>query len=322
MSILSRHVKIGLYAIDAWPGVSSSGLFFLVMAYMTFSLIFQILNTTEMITQLDLLMNNLQTTMPVILVVLKLSVFRVKCRSARLIIADMLSDWKCINETKERKVMMKNAKIAFYLSSTIAICYNGLILSYLLKAILAYETENIYDRKYVMQATFPINAKSSPVFEMLCLFQFTVSVFAANGHAILEGLLTTSVLHANTKAFGVCQEITKFAKSCEANKSRKNIVEAKRRLIKRHLYFINFAEKIQETYAYISFFHLFLMTLINCIVGYMFINLTINKDNISALLLCIAYMFTALSAVGSYCIAGEYLMSQANIFRFFAYFLK
>ncbi|OXU31131.1 hypothetical protein TSAR_010114 [Trichomalopsis sarcophagae] len=296
MSILSRHVRIGLYAIDAWPGVSSSGLYFLVMAYMTFSLIFQILNTTEVITQLDLLMNNLQTTMPVILVVLKLFVFRVKCRSARLLIADMLSDWKCINETKERKVMMKNAKIAFHLSSTIAICYNGLILSYLLKAILAYKTENIYDRKYVMQATFPINAKRSPVFEMLCLFQFTVSVFAANGHAILEGLLTTSVLHANTKAFGVCQEITKFAESCEANKSRKNIVEAKRRLIKRHLYFINFAEKIQETYAYISFFNLFLMTLINCIVGYMFINLTIKKDNISSLLLCIAYMFTALSA--------------------------
>ena len=105
----------------------------------------------------------------------------------------MLEDWKSEKEVVERQVMMQNTKLGVYLSNAIAVCYNGLIISYLVLAILSYNAESIYDRQFVMQAAFPREAKKSPIFEILCLVQFTVTFFGANGHAVLEGLLTVSV---------------------------------------------------------------------------------------------------------------------------------
>lgn len=80
MSTINGHVKIGLCMIGAWPGVSSSKFLFVVIGSLILSLIFQIWNTIEVVHQLNLLMDNLGTTMPVLLSLLKLSMFRLKYR--------------------------------------------------------------------------------------------------------------------------------------------------------------------------------------------------------------------------------------------------
>ena len=102
---------------------------------------------------------------------------------------------------------MRNTKLGVYLSNAIAVCYNSLITSYLVLAILSYNTESIHDRQFVMQAAFPEEAKRSPMFEILCLVQFIVAFFVANCHAVLEGLLTVSV----------CKEYLKFTVACKIN---------------------------------------------------------------------------------------------------------
>lgn len=78
MSIIMKNVKLGLNIIGAWPGVTASKFFFVVFGMFIISLIFQIWNTVAVVRELDLLMNNLGTTMPLTSVVLKLSAFRLK----------------------------------------------------------------------------------------------------------------------------------------------------------------------------------------------------------------------------------------------------
>lgn len=105
----------------------------------------------------------------------------------------MLEDWKNRNELSEHEVMMKNRKVAVYLSSAIAVCYNGLVMSYLVISVMSYNAESVSSRQFVMQATFPSNAKRSPIFEILCIFQLIVAFLCTNSHATIEGLLTISV---------------------------------------------------------------------------------------------------------------------------------
>lgn len=109
----------------------------------------------------------------------------------------MLEDWKDVREPAEERVMIKNRRIAVYLSNAITVCYNGLIVSYLVISIMSYNAESINDRQFVMQATFPINAKRSPIFEIVCVLQFIVTIFGTNGHAVMEGLLTISACKFN-----------------------------------------------------------------------------------------------------------------------------
>lgn len=43
---------------------------------------------------------------------------------------------------------------------------------------------------------------------------------------------------------------------------------------------------------------------------------SLNQDNIFTFLMCVAYMLTALAAVASYCVAGEYITSQVTMIDF------
>lgn len=78
MNIIIRPVRIGLAGIGAWPGFNSSKLLFVLFGAILSSLTFQLSNLILVFKELDLLMNNLGTFMPMMSVVLKLAAFRLK----------------------------------------------------------------------------------------------------------------------------------------------------------------------------------------------------------------------------------------------------
>ncbi|XP_014204506.1 uncharacterized protein LOC106636601 [Copidosoma floridanum] len=295
-------------------GLKVIGRYFMILLGMFFvSLIFQIWNFVLVIRKLNLLMNNLATTMPLLLITLKLTMFRLKFKQVNVLISQIFRDWNNEKNVDVREVLIRNQKRAIILSNIITLCYNGLVLTFIVITIASYTSTSINDRQFVIQATYPMNAKKSPIFELLCLLQVVVAFFGTNGHAVLEGLLTISVLHANTKAFSVCKEISNYTETCLSPDSGKYSSKATQKLVKQHSEFITFTDSIQDIFSNVSFFHLLVMSLINCTVGFMLINLkSINQESIYELLMCVAYMLTALSAVLSYCIAGEYLKTQGT----------
>lgn len=69
---------MGLTVIGAWPGSNSSKFLYLLFVAIVLCLTFQLWNLILVFQELDLLMNNLGTTMPMMSVVMKLSAFRLK----------------------------------------------------------------------------------------------------------------------------------------------------------------------------------------------------------------------------------------------------
>uniref|UniRef100_A0ABD2XAX6 Odorant receptor n=1 Tax=Trichogramma kaykai TaxID=54128 RepID=A0ABD2XAX6_9HYME len=332
---LVPQIEISLKLLGVWPNTKTATIIYVLLFALSLSLIFQFWNVAVVFYRLELLMNNLGTTMPLALITLKLGIFCLNDKKISYVIAILQKDFESEGDDKQvRKVTLKNLRLAAMLSNTIAVCYNGLPISYLVLSIMSSQSDPA-GRKLVMQSSFPWDERQSPIFEITCFVQFLLAMFGSNGHATIEGFLTISVksniffsstllinynefslkvLHANSKAVSVCREISKFSNVCQSENDRVKITHAKRKLIEKHLSFIHFSECISDIYSFVSFFHLFFMTLINCIVGFMIINLNIIETNKTAtLMMCMVYMFTALTAVGSYCVAGEYLTSQGNM---------
>lgn len=85
--------------------------------------------------------------------------------------------------------------------------------------------------------------------------------------------LCTHVLHACSKVDVVRKEIVKFSNICQSNyDNRKLILATLRQLSKKHLQFIEYSENVEDVFSYVSFFHVPLLTLLQVLSGYMFID--------------------------------------------------
>ena len=81
------------------------------------------------------------------------------------------------------------------------------------------------------------------------------------------------VLHACAKVDIVRTEIINFSTICQTNQNNKKLVlMTLRKLSRKHLKFIQFSENIEDIYSYVTFFHIFFLTLIQVVSGYMFID--------------------------------------------------
>lgn len=97
--------------------------------------------------------------------------------------------------------MIQNTKRAKYLTKWITGAYNATVITYLVNAIIAYSSGDVTQRLYVLPSKFPYFCKQSPVFEFVCIFQFTAALISTNVQALVEGMLTALVNLANMLIF-------------------------------------------------------------------------------------------------------------------------
>ncbi|XP_011503540.1 PREDICTED: odorant receptor 10a-like [Ceratosolen solmsi marchali] len=301
MHNLTLHVKFGLRAIGAWPGMLSSRLYYIILILFVLSLIFQFWHLVKVIQKLDKLLLNLGTTISVTSVVLKLVVFRFKYRSIKIIINELIEDWENKNEIKINKnFTMKTSKLATYICYIVAICYTTTVLVISIACIMTYNAEPYDNREFIVYSYFPMDAKKSPVYEIIYILHLITCLFTCFYHSTIEGLLIISVAHSRSKAFNVCTKFSKLIEMYRTENNRKHILKNKQELIECHLNFITFTDCIQDIYSYVAFVHLFLITILNGVIGFLIINI-------------IPFVFTCMWAVGTYCFAGEFLTSQGTL---------
>ena len=105
----------------------------------------------------------------------------------------MLEDWNEIKHKKTCNVMMDNFTRSKLVSKSIIILYNTMHFTYVLKTLISYAFDSVEDRKYLAAVTFPIDGKQSPIFECVFVGQFCLALTTFNVHALIEGLLASSV---------------------------------------------------------------------------------------------------------------------------------
>ncbi|NP_001177504.1 odorant receptor 64 [Nasonia vitripennis] len=310
--IVMRHVRVALQVIGLWPGYTSSVGFVIAITWLLTCLTFQLWHAAVVFSKLDALMGNLGATMAVATATLKLIAFHVKGRNVKIVIKEILNDWAYENRSSNCEVMVQNTKRAKYLTKWITGAYNATVITYLVNAIIAYCSGITEQRLYVLPSKFPSFCKQSPVFEIVCFFQFSAALISTNVQVLVEGMLTVLVLHAGTKVFLLQKEIQKLSVICQSKTNNKEVISKSTiALINKHLNFIKFVKEVKDIYYFISFVHVFTFTFLHVIVGYMFIDTLERGDRSIKLFLYGLFTTRALASTTIYCIAGEYLMNQS-----------
>ncbi|NP_001177698.1 odorant receptor 71 [Nasonia vitripennis] len=315
--IFIRPHKISLKLIGAWPGYAKLTGFFLVIGSSSVLLFFALWNTIEVFGNLELLVDNLVNVIGIIVGFFKLTTLRVKRRNLIFMVDTMFEDWQTSKKTiEELNAMKDHFERSKWLCKSIIMLYNSLILTFLLKPVRSYMNDSIEGRQYLAPVSFPkfIDAKQSPIYEIVIIGEIGTAFFCINSHALVEGLLASTVLHASAKIAAVRQEIIRFSKVCRSQNSNKRlIISATRRLVQVHLSCNEFSETIVDIFAVISFFSILLMTLAQVFSGYMFI---FNIENGGETVQTLHYGFLTivfLVSSGYFCIAGEHLANQSEL---------
>ncbi|XP_031784302.1 odorant receptor 71 isoform X1 [Nasonia vitripennis] len=338
--IFIRPHKISLKLIGAWPGYAKLTGFFLVIGSSSVLLFFALWNTIEVFGNLELLVDNLVNVIGIIVGFFKLTTLRVKRRNLIFMVDTMFEDWQTSKKTiEELNAMKDHFERSKWLCKSIIMLYNSLILTFLLKPVRSYMNDSIEGRQYLAPVSFPkfIDAKQSPIYEIVIIGEIGTAFFCINSHALVEGLLASTVLHASAKIAAVRQEIIRFSKVCRSQNSNKRlIISATRRLVQVHLSCNEFSETIVDIFAVISFFSILLMTLAQVFSGYMFIFvqdeyyslyvfITVaishlfyfkNIENGGETVQTLHYGFLTivfLVSSGYFCIAGEHLANQSEL---------
>ncbi|XP_031781937.1 odorant receptor 62 isoform X2 [Nasonia vitripennis] len=285
-NIFIGHHQFGLRVVGSWPGKS----------------------------QLPELMDNLVSTIGVVLGLFKFITVRVKRRKLKTVINKIFDDWKTDSQFVS-EMMVKNCTRSQLVSKFVIFLYNSMNFTYFLRTVISHIFDEVQDRKFLAQVTFPIvDGRQTPLYEIIIFFQFITASVCFNSQALVEGLLATLVLHACSKVDVVRREILNFSTICKTDKNdKKDILKTLRKLSEEHFKFIEFSEDIQDIFSYVSFFHIFFLTLIQVVSGYMFID-GLERGTKPVNLIHYAILTTSfLVSAGYYCIAGEYLTSQSEI---------
>ncbi|NP_001177641.1 odorant receptor 72 [Nasonia vitripennis] len=314
--IFIRPYQISLKLVGAWPGCAKLSGFFFVTGWSSILLFFALWNTTEVYENLDFLVDNLVNVIAVVVGLLKLTTLRVKRRTLMTILNKMLEDWQTMKMIEEFKAMTDNFERSKWICKSIVMLYNSLILTFLLKPAISYMNDSVEHREYLAPVSFPkfMDAKQSPMYEIITAGEIVTTFLCLNSHALIEGLLASSVLHACSKVDAVRQEIVKFSDVCRTQSGDKMLkLTAIRRLVNVHVNCDEFSENVENIFTVISFFHISLLTLMQVLSGYMFI---LNLEEGGEILQTLHHgliIIVILVSCGYYCIAGEYLTNQNEL---------
>ncbi|XP_058805760.1 uncharacterized protein LOC131672513 [Phymastichus coffea] len=309
--IFIKHHQISLRVVGAWPTSPLLSVFYFGIGITFFFLVFEIWDIVEIRNNLELLMDNLVSTVGVFLGLCKIATFRWKRRYIKGMIITMSNDWRL--ESIRSEVMKKNGTRFQRVAIFIIIMDNVVNFTYFLQTVTSYIFDEIPDRKFLARVKFPMDARQSPFYEIIIIGQFITASIHFNAHALVDGFLVTLVLHACSKIAIVKREIANYSKICQRNiDDRESTLSALCRLYCKHLEFIEFSKNIRDIFSLVAFFHISFLTLLQVMSGFMFIDGLERGAKLVDMIHYAVLTITFLITIGFYCICGEYLNNQSK----------
>ncbi|RLZ02187.1 Odorant receptor 10 [Cephus cinctus] len=311
-AIVGKPVEIGLRLIDSWPGASNRIGRLTVWSLMMAALIFQYWDAVSVFNDLDNLMDNFSVTITETLFFVKLIIVYKNRRYVNEVLKHMSEDWNSVKSVEEWTVMTEHAKLSRIFYIWALGLYVGTVVLFLPVVINHYNAADINDRKFVLPSEYPFQSKVSPVYEVLCCVQFLQAVLTAAGNALTESLLVTLVLHAGSRLVLLRKDISRFSDISRTVDDRRKILLAGNVLVANHRRVIEFSDKIEDLFSYISLVQVLSSTLIICTIGFMFITSISSTKNILTLMKFGLFILGELWETLAYCLAGEYLSNQSQ----------
>ncbi|KAG5314179.1 OR13A protein, partial [Acromyrmex insinuator] len=261
-----------------------------------------------------LVTDNLQITLPLMIVSLKLVIMRWK-RSALLpIIKMMAEDWVTLKLDTERNVMMKRARTA----RLIVICgYVLMILAFTVIIIFPCfgvpfrRLTNLTDRDkpLPLQTYYFYDTDKSPQFELTLVIQAITIFLAAVTYTSVDAFLGLTILH-------ICGQLENYRSRLVNLVSCKDFNNALRSNVIAHLRLIRFASKIEDTFTLMMLGLVFYFGIVFCLYGFLLLTVVTDDETsgipFSQILYAIVGITSLLTHTFLYCGAGELITEQCE----------
>ncbi|KAG5314178.1 OR13A protein, partial [Acromyrmex insinuator] len=259
-----------------------------------------------------LMIDNLQITLPLLVVSLKLVVLRWKQTALLSIIKMMAEDWMELKTRKERDVMMRRAQIARII---VISGYVLMILAFIVVIVLPYfglslrRLTNLTDpgKPLPLQTYYFYNVDKSPQFELTYIIQAITVFLAAVTYTSVDAFLGFSILHFSGQLENFKSRITSLI-SCQ------NFIYILSHNIMTHIRLIRFAGIIENTFTFMMLSLVFYFGIVFCLHGFLLLTVITEGTDFSFARLCFPLIGITilLSHTFLYCGAGEIITMQVS----------
>ncbi|XP_039307778.1 odorant receptor 43a [Solenopsis invicta] len=258
-----------------------------------------------------LMVDNIQITLPLLVVSWKLIIMRWKQTALLSIIKIMTEDWIELKTTKERDVMIKRA----YVARIIVISgYVLMVLAFIVVVVLPYfgfslrHLTNLTDpgRPLPLQTYYFYDINKSPQFELTYVIQAITIFLAAVTYTSVDAFLGLAILHFSG-------QLENFKNRAANLVSCPNFIYALSNNVMNHMRLIRFANNIENTFTLMMLGLVFNFGIVFCLHGFILLSV-ITEGDFSFTKLCFPLIGISilLSHTFLYCGAGEIITMQCE----------
>ncbi|KAF3054306.1 Odorant receptor 100 [Nylanderia fulva] len=264
---------------------------------------------------LELMIDNLRLTLPLILVSLKLVILRWKQIVLSSVLNMMAEDWMALKLSVERDVMIKYAKTSrLFVICTYAVTLSAFILLIVPSCIgqpTRYVT-NLTDRNkpLPMQTYYFYDTDKSPQFELTFLTQALTLILGLYVYLSVDAFLVLLVLH-------VCGQLENLKHRLVNLVSCNDFDRALSRNIVTHIRIIRFAYNIEDIFTFIMLALVVHFAIIFCIYGFQTLIIITERRNINDVgILQVSYIVFIVTIVFIqmffYCYVGDLITEKCE----------
>ncbi|EZA56996.1 hypothetical protein X777_01602, partial [Ooceraea biroi] len=261
-----------------------------------------------------LMIDNLQITLPLLVVSFKLIIMRWKRTVLLSMVKMMAEDWMTSKLDAERNVMIKHARVA----RLIVICgYVLMVLAFSILIILPCfglhirHLTNLTDRgkPLPLQTYYFYDTDKSPQFQVTYFLQAIAIFLTAVTYTSVDAFLGVTIFH-------ICGQLENFRHRLTNLISYKDFNSALAKNIVAHLRLIRFADSIENMFALMLFGLVVYFGIVFCLYGFLLLTSITNKEvndaSFSRTLFVSVGVTTLLTHTFLYCGAGELVTEQCE----------
>ncbi|RLU20564.1 ObirOr5-U15 [Ooceraea biroi] len=262
-----------------------------------------------------LMIDNLQITLPLLIVSLKLVVMRRKRMALLSLVKMMAEDWMELKTAKEKDVMIGRAHLA---RAIVISGYVLMVLAFIVVIVLPYygfsltrHLTNLTDpgKPLPLQTYYFYDINRSPQFELTFLIQAITIFLAAVVYTSVDAFLGLTILH-------LCGQLENFKGRIAVLSSCQNFIRVLSNNVMNHLRLIRFASIIEDTFTLMMLGLVFYFGIVFCLHGFLLFTyvMQVITGDFSFAQLCfpiigITILFTHTFL---YCGAGEIVTNQCE----------
>ncbi|XP_067206064.1 odorant receptor 22c-like [Linepithema humile] len=294
-----------------FSNILASFIFIMITLVLVIPLIWSLVRIwSDMILMID----NLQLTIPIILSCLKLVIMRWK-RSAILLIVNMMAeDWMYLSVDAERHVMIKQAQIARlftiyeYSMGTFAIIILTVLPSFGLHFRLL---TNLTDRDRVLpiQAYYFYDTDKSPQFELTLAAQFISMCFNIIIYVSVDTFFMFTIFH-------ICSQLKNFRFRLLDLNLYNDFNSALRYIVGTHLRLIRFVNNMEDIFSLSTLALLLYFGVTFCLYGFVFVAILSSNEtsyiSFSRISFAILGNISLLVLLFFYCSGGELVAKECE----------